>query len=136
MWKSWSMEYYTIITVNNTTMLQYWIYWINFILINSRHIYVRYIYLHIYIYKVSCIHSFFVIFICSFFLHYMLNTFRYEKHFVKLMSRLLHSTTHQVMWCFLVFIVNPFSHLWSFFSQENCVSFDLLVSCLSLGQSA
>ena len=36
-----------------------------------------------------------------------------KKYFVKLMSRLLHSTIHQVMWYFWVFIVNPFSLLWS-----------------------
>ena len=59
-----------------------------------------------------------------------------KKCFVKLTNRLLHSTIHQVMRYFQVFIANPFSLLWSFFSQENCVSFGLLVSCLSLSQSA
>ena len=44
-----------------------------------------------------------------------------KKYFVKLMSRLLHSTIHQVMWYFWVFIVNPFSLLWSiFFSRKLC----------------
>ena len=38
-----------------------------------------------------------------------------KKNFVKLMSRLRHSTIHQVMWYFWVFIVNTFSLLWSFF---------------------
>ena len=38
-----------------------------------------------------------------------------KKYFVKLMSRLLHSTIHKVMWYFWVFIVNPFFLLWSFF---------------------
>ena len=36
-----------------------------------------------------------------------------KKYFVKLMSRLLYSTIHQVVWYFWVFIVNPFSLLWS-----------------------
>ena len=44
-----------------------------------------------------------------------------KKYFVKLMSRLLHSTIHQVMWYFWVFIVNLFSLLWSFFfSRKLC----------------
>ena len=34
-----------------------------------------------------------------------------KKYFVKLMSRLLHSTTHRLMWYFWVIIVNPFSFL-------------------------
>ena len=41
-----------------------------------------------------------------------------NKNFVKLLSRLLHSMIHQVVWYFLVFIVS------------------LLVFCLSLSQSA
>ena len=44
-----------------------------------------------------------------------------NKYFVKLMSRLLHCTIHQVMWYFWVFIVNRFSMLWSiFFSRKLC----------------
>ena len=39
--------------------------------------------------------------------------------FVKLMSWLLHSAIHQLMWYFGAFIVNPFSLLWSiFFSRK------------------
>ena len=54
------------------------------------------------------------------------------------MSWLLYSRIYQVMWYFWVFIVNPFPVLWSLFfpPQKNCVSFGLLVSCLSLSQSA
>ena len=60
-----------------------------------------------------------------------------KKYFVKLKSRLLHSTTREVTWYFWVFRVNPFSLLWSiFFPLESFVSFGLLVSCLSLSQSA
>ena len=43
-----------------------------------------------------------------------------KKYFVKLMNRLRHGTIHQLMWYFWMFIVNPFSLLWSIFSQENC----------------
>ena len=60
-WKSWSRKYYTKIIVNNTTMLQYCVYWIILILSHSRHIWCRYICLH----KVSYIHYFFVIFNCN-----------------------------------------------------------------------
>ena len=54
----------------------------------------------------------------TFLLYYILNILRY---FVKLMSRLLHSTIHQVMWYFWVFIVNPFSLLWSIFFLKKTV---------------
>ena len=74
--------------------------------------------------------SFFVIFNCNVF-------WNMKRHFVKLMNRLLQRMIHQVMWYFWVFIVNPFSFLWSIsFFQENCASFGLLVSCLSLSPSA
>ena len=54
----------------------------------------------------------------TFLLYYILNILRY---FVKLMSRLLHSTIHQVMWYFWVFTENPFSLLCSvFFSRKLC----------------
>ena len=44
-----------------------------------------------------------------------------KKYFVKLMSRLLHSTIHQVMWYFWVFTENTFSLLCSvFFSRKLC----------------
>ena len=39
--------------------------------------------------------------------------------FVKIMSRLLYDTMHQVMWYFWVFIVNPFSLLWMIFSSRK-----------------
>ena len=42
-----------------------------------------------------------------------------KKYFVKLMTWLRHSTIHQVLWYFWVFIVNPFSLFWSiFFSRK------------------
>ena len=83
------------------------------------------IYICIYIYKVSYIHSFFIIFTCNVFLHYML---RYEKYFGKLTSRFPYSPIHQVMWYFWVFIVNPFSLLCNFFfSRKLCF---LWSSCL------
>ena len=70
------------------------------------------IYICIYIYKVRYIHSF------------LLSSTYFEiwkNIFVKLISRLLHSTISQVMWYFWVFIVNPFSPLWSiFFSRKLC----------------
>ena len=44
-----------------------------------------------------------------------------KKYLVKLMRRLLHSVIHQVMWYYWVFIVNPFSLLWSFFSRKLSV---------------
>ena len=79
------------------------------------------IYICIYIYKVSYIHSFLLSSTVMFFLHCVLNVWGMKKYFVKLMSRLLHSTIHQVMWYFWVFIVNPFSLLWSiFFSRKVC----------------
>ena len=53
-WKSWGRKYYTTIFVNNTTMLQYWVYWIIFILS------------------------------VMFFLHCMLNILRYEKIFCEI----------------------------------------------------
>ena len=69
----------------------------------------------------------FILFLLSstvmFFLHCLLNILRYEKvlQVVKLMSRVLHSTIHQVMGYFWVFIVNPCSLLWRFFfSRQMC----------------
>ena len=55
--------------------------------------------------------------------------------FVKIMSRLLYDTMHQVMWYFWVFIVNPFSLLWRcFFSWKLCFlwSFCLLLIAESI----
>ena len=79
------------------------------------------IYICIYIYKVSYIHSFLLSSTVMFFLHCVLNVWGMKKYFVKLMSRLLHSTIHQVMWYFWVFIVNPFSLLWSIFFLKKTV---------------
>ena len=76
------------------------------------------IYICIYIYNVSYIRSFFVIFNCNIFSVLHAKHFEiWTKYFVKLMSRLFQSTIHQVMWYFWVFIVNSFSRklcfLWS-----------------------
>ena len=79
------------------------------------------IYICIYIYEVSYIHFFLLSLFVMFFLHCMLNILSYKKHFVKLMSRLLQSTIHRVMWHFWVFIVNPFFLLWSIFFLKNTV---------------
>ena len=95
------------------------------------------IYICIYIYKVSYIHSFFVIFNCNVFLHCMLNILRYEKIFCEIDEWLLYSSIHQVTWysgC-SKWIHFPFYAVFFFF-PENCVFFGLLVSCLSLSQSA
>ena len=71
------------------------------------------IYVCIYIYKVSYIHSFFLIFNCNVFSALHAKTFEIWKNiFLKLMSRLLYSPIHQVIWYFWVFMVNPFSLLW------------------------
>ena len=68
------------------------------------------IYIFLYIYKVSYIHSSFC--------YLQLQCFFW---IVKLMSLLLHSTIHQVMWYFWVFILNPFSLLWSIFFLKKTV---------------
>ena len=79
-------------------------------------------YICIYIYKVSYIHSFFVILNCNVFSALHTKYFEiWKKNFVKLMSRLLHSTFSQVIWYFWVFIVSPFSLLWSIFFLKEIV---------------
>ena len=87
-------------------------------------------YICIYIFKVSYIH--YVLLFSMVWLHWMLNILRYENNFVKLMSQLLHSTIHQVMWYFWVFMANPFSLFWIiFFSRNLCFlwsSFLLLIA--------
>ena len=134
-WKSWSRKYYTTIFVNNTTMLQYWViesflFWVILVTYNVG------IYICIYIYKVSYIHSFFVIFNCNVF-----SALR-AKYFV-IWKNIVWNwwvdcfVARSIKWCdisgcsywihFLFYGV--------FFSQENCVSFDFLVTCLSLSQS-
>ena len=80
------------------------------------------IYIFVYIFIKLAI---FILFLLSwtvmFFLHCIPNILRYEKKIVKLMSRLLHSTFSQVMWYFWVFIVSPFSLLWSIFFLKEIV---------------
>ena len=75
----------------------------------------------IYIYKVTYIHSFFVIFNCNVFWIACLTFWDIERYFAKLTSRFLHSTIHQVMRYFWVFIVNPFSLLCSIFFLKKTV---------------
>ena len=102
-------------------MLQYWVYWIiSFwvILVTCK----IGIYIFVYIFIKLAI---FILFLLSstvmFFLHCMLNILRYGKIFCEIVNRLLHNTIRQVMWCLWVFIVNPFSLLWSiFFSRKLC----------------
>ena len=80
------------------------------------------IYICIYIYKVSYIHSFFVIFNCSVFSALHAKHFEiWKKHFLKLMNWMLHSTIHQVVWYFWVFVINPFSLLCSIFFPKKTV---------------
>ena len=93
------------------------------------------IYICIYIYKVSYIHSFFVIFNCNVF------SALHAKHF-EIWKNILWNwwvdcfIAQSIKWC----DISGFSHFpfygVFFFSQENCVSFGLLVSCLSPSQSA
>ena len=72
--------------------------------------------------QVSYIRSFFVIFNSNVFSALHVKHFEiWKKYFVKSMSRLLHSTIHQVMWYFWIFIVNPFYLLWSFFFLKKIV---------------
>ena len=84
------------------------------------------IYICICIYKVSFFVNvnFFILYLLSstamFFLHCLLNILKYEKIFY-LMGQLLHSTIHQVMWNFWVFIVNPFSLLCRIFFLKKTV---------------
>ena len=109
--------------------IELFLFWIIIITYNSG-IYIC-IYIYIYIHKVTFIHSFSVIFNCNAFPALYAKHFEiWKKYFVKLMSRLLHSMIHQVMWYFWVFIVNPLSPLWSFFfSRKLCL---LLSPCLLL----
>ena len=80
------------------------------------------IYICVYIYKVSYIHSFFVIFNCNVFSALHAKHFEiWKKYFMKLTGRLLHSTIHQMMRCFWVFIMNPFFLLWSIFFLKKTV---------------
>ena len=103
----------------------------------SSHVIWVYIFVYVYIYNLAI----FILFLLSstvvFFLHCMLNILRYEKIFCETdewIASQLDPSSDVIFW---VLIVNPFSLLCSiFFFPENCVSFGLLVSCLSLSQSA
>ena len=78
------------------------------------------IYISIYIYKISYIHFFLFIFNCNVF------SALHAKHF-EIWKNILwnwwvdYSTIHQVMCYFWVFIVNPFSLLWSIFFLKKTV---------------
>ena len=111
--------------------IKLFLFWVILVTYNIR------IYICIYTYKVSYINSLFAI------LNFNLFSALHAKHF---------EIWKNFLWnwrvdCFIarpssdvIFLgvhsesIFPFMHY--FFSQENCVSFDPLVSCLSLGQSA
>ena len=102
----------------------------------SSHIIQVYIFVYIFIKLVI-----FILFLLSstvmFFLHCMLNILRYEKIFCEIDESIAsqHDPSSDVI--FLgVHSESIFPFMEYFFSQENCVSFGLLVSCLSLSQSA
>ena len=108
-------------------MLQCWVYWIIFILGNSRHIWHRYIYIYIYICiyicKISYIHSFFIFFDGTLFSVLFAKHFEIWAIFCEIDESIAikQSMIHQVMWYLWVFIVNPFSLLCSiFFSRKLC----------------
>ena len=79
-------------------------------------------YICIHIYKASYIRSFLAIFNCNAFSALHAKYFEiWKKKIVKLMNRFLHSTIHQLMRHFWVFVVNTFSLLWSIFcSRKLC----------------
>ena len=80
------------------------------------------IFICVYIYEVSYICSFFVIFNCNVFFCIACKTFwDMKKYFVKLMSWLLLSAIHQVMWYLWMCIVKPFCLLWNIFSLKKIV---------------
>ena len=93
------------------------------------------IYICIYIYKVSYIHSFFVIFNCNVFSSLHAKQFEIWKNILWnwwvdcFLAR-------SIMWCDISGCSYIFPVRKNFFSQENYVSFGFLVSCLSLSQSA
>ena len=96
----------------------------------------RYIFIYIFIKSVIVI-PFLLSSAVIIFLHCMLNILRYEKKNCEIdewIATQLDPSSDVIFW---VLIVNPFSLLCSiFFFPENCVSFGLLVSYLSLSQSA
>ena len=96
------------------------------------------VYIFVYIFIKLAI---FILFLLSstvmFFLHCMLNILRYEKIFCEIDESIAsqHDPSSDVI--FLgVHSESIFPFMEYFFSQENCVFFGLLVSCLSLSQSA
>ena len=95
------------------------------------------VYIFVYIFIKLAI---FILFLLSstvmFFLHYTLNSLRYGKIFCKIHESiaLQHNPSSDVI--FLgVHSESIFPFMEYFFSQEKCVSFGLLVSCLLLSQS-
>ena len=90
------------------------------------------IYICIYIYKVSYIRSFLLSSAVMFFLHWMLNILRWK-------NILWNWWVDCFKWCDIsrcsYWTHFPFHGVFHF-SEEKSVSFGLLVSCLSLGQSA
>ena len=95
------------------------------------------IYICIYIYKVSYIHSFFVIFNCNVF------SALHAKHF-EIWKNILWNwwvdcfIARSIKWCDILGAHSEsiFPFMQYFFSLQKTVSFGLLVSCLSLSQSA
>ena len=90
------------------------------------------IYICIYIHKVSYIHSFFVIFNRNVF------SALFAKH-SEIWKTILWNwwvnffIAQSIKWCYVQSaFVSPYTEY--FYSQENCVSFGLLVYCLSLSQ--
>ena len=69
----------------------------------------------VYIFKVSYIHSFFIIFNCNVFSSLHAKHFEIRKNILWNWWVDCYSTIHQVMSYFWVFIVNPVSLLWSIF---------------------
>ena len=72
-----------------------------------------------------------------FFLHCVLHILRYEKIFCEIDESIAsyHDPSSDVIFL-VVHSESIFPFVEYFFSQENCVSFSLFVSCLSLSQSA
>ena len=81
----------------------------------------------VYIFKVSYIHSFFIIFNCNVFSSLHAKHFEIRKNILWNWWVDCYSTIHQVMSYFWVFIVNPVSLLWSIFlfSRKLCFLWSL-----------
>ena len=119
--KSWSRKYYTkLLSATrlccSIAFIEWFLFWVISVTYNIG------IYICVYVYKVSYIHPFFVIFNCSVFSALHAKHFEiWKKHFLKLMNWMLHSTIHQVVWYFWVFVINPFSLLCSIFFPKKTV---------------